>query len=209
MLSIFLVWYLTNFRHRKTHERTGTTHSPSARNTPCDSARNTPVSGDEELDGQRPDESDQFRYEHQSNGTEFPYPQQQPLHHSHFRSFSHDGHLNHYGITPTSNGLNFNNVNRSTPPNEVEEDSHQTADDDNSPTDSDGSHSYHEDAPPSYAHQTNYHGMPVGNTTLGLTSNGDIKNGITMMQPDPLRKNFLSHTQMMDPSMMNQGWEYH
>jgi hypothetical protein len=116
--------------------------------------------------------------------------------------------LNNYSIPPTSNGLNFNNINQATPPNEVEEGPNQTAEDNNSQTDSDGSHSYHEDAPPSYAHQTNYHGMSVGTGTLGVTSNGDIKNGITMMESDPLRKEFLPH-QLMDPSMMNQGWEYH
>jgi hypothetical protein len=163
------------------------------------------VSGEEELDGQRSDESEHFRYatvEHQSNGTEFPYQPHQSLHHTHFRSFSHDGHLNHYGMTPTSNGVNFNNMNRATPPNEVEENPHQT-DENNSPNDSDGSHSYQEDAPSSYAHQTTYHGM--GN---GALSNGDLKNGV-VLQTDQLQKEFLTHPQIMDPSLMNQGWEYH
>jgi hypothetical protein len=206
--STFLFWRPTNYRHRKTHERSGTTHSPSARNTPCDSTRNTPVSGDEE---QRSDESqhgDHFRYadQSQSSGTEYSYPVPQSLHQAHFRSFSHDGHLNSYGITPTSHGIsNFNNVNRATPPNEVEEDPSQNAED-HSPTDSDGSHSYHEEAPPSYAHQTNYHGMSVGNTTV--TTNGEVKNGITMVQADPLRKDYLTHPSIMDPSIMNQGWGY-
>src|SRR5437667_2673974 len=134
-----LFQYPTNCRHRKTHERTGATHSPSGRNTPCDSTRNTPVSGDEELDPQRSDENqneEQFRYGDisQSIGPEYQYPSQ-TLHHSHFRSFSHDGHLNHYGITPTSNSINnFNSIQRSTPPNEGEEDPSQAAED-NSATD--------------------------------------------------------------------------
>ena len=203
---MFLFWHLTNYRHRKTHERSGATHSPSARNTPCDSTRNTPVSGDEEHRSDESQHGDHFRYadQNQSNCAEYQYPGSQSLHQTHFRSFSHDGHLNSYGVTPTSHSISdFNSVNRATPPNEVEEGPSQGAEDDHSPTDSDGSHSYQEEAPPSYAHQTNYHGMLVGDATL--TTNGEMKNGITMIQADPLRKDYLTHPPIMDPS---QGWGY-
>ena len=115
--------------------------------------------------------------------------------------------MNSYGITPTSHGIShFNSINNATPPNEVEEGPPQRAEDDHSPTDSDGSHSYHEEAPPTYVHQPNYNGMSVGNTTL--TTNGELKNDIAMIQADPLRKDYLTHPQIMDPSMMNQGWGY-
>ena len=204
-LSTFLFWHPANYRHRKTHERSGATHSPSARNTPCDSTRNTPVSGDEEHRSDESQHGDQYRYadQNQSNGTEYQYPGAQSLHQTHFRSFSHDGHLNSYGITPTSHSIS--NFNRATPPNEVEENPPQVAEVDHSPTDSDGSHSYHEEAPPSYAHQTDYGGMSVGSTSL---TNGELKNEITMIQTDSLRKDYLTHPPLMEPSMMNQGWGY-
>jgi hypothetical protein len=180
----------------------------SARNTPCDSARNTPVSGDEESDHQRSDEGEHLFQNHnqnnQPNGTEF---QHQSLHsHNHFRSFSHDGHLNHYTVGPISHGMtHYGGIGRATPPNEVEEDHHPqvVGTDGPSPSDSDGSHSFHDEA--SYAHQsTNY--MSVGGAPLGVTPNGDMmKNGMAMMQSDPLRKDY---SQIMDPSLMNQSWSF-
>lgn len=215
---MFFSRHWTNVRHRKTHERSGTTQSPPTRNTPCDSTRNTPVSGEEDLDPQRSDvnqHSDQFRYSNNSDADHetqngYVYPPQQSLPHNHFRSFSHDGHLNHYALGPTSHGVNhLNGLHRATPPNEVEEDPQRLAD--NSPSDSDGSHSYHDEAPPSYAHQSNYSGMSVGTATLGVPTNGEImttpKDEISM-QGDSLQKDYMPHPQMMDPSMMNQGWSY-
>jgi hypothetical protein len=209
--------YLTNSRHRKTHERSGST-----RNTPCDSSRNTPVSGDDELDPHRSDESQHdeqlFRYPtntevEQDNHVNTEYPQHPPLHQGHFRSFSHEGHLNHYTMAPTSHSLsNLHVMRHATPPNEIEEDpSH--AGEDNSPPDTDSTNSYHEELPPNYAHQTTYHGIPVGNGSLNVSSNGDIitspKTELAMMETDPLRKHYLSHPQMMEPPMMDQGWGYH
>jgi hypothetical protein len=149
--------------------------------------------------------------------TKQEYPQHQSLYHNHFRSFSHDGHLNQYTIPPTSHNVtNFNTIAQATPPNEVEE-HHHVGDDDNSPSDSDGSHSYHEDVPPNYAPQS-YHGMSVnnatlGDTTLGVNTNVEIlagpKAGITMIQPDALSKDYLAHPQVMDQSLIGQEWEYH
>ena len=203
LLSILLQRVtFTHFRHRKTHERSSV--NPSARNTPSESARNTPVSGDEESDHQRSDEGEHlFQNNNQSNGMEF---QHQSLHqHNHFRSFSHDGHLNHYTVGPTSHGMtNYGGMVRATPPNEVEEDHPQVVGTDGpSPSDSDGSHSFHDEA--SYAHQSSNY-MSVGNTPLGVTTNGEmIKNGMNLMQSDPLRKDY---SQIMDPSLMNPSWSF-
>src|SRR5438105_722698 len=128
--------------------------------------------------------------ESQANIADFTAPQ--PYHPGHFRSFSHEGHLNHYTI-PTSHGLsNLNGIHPATPPNEVEE--NNSHEDGPSPVDTDGSHSYHEEVQPGYVHQT-------FNT---LTEPNDItKMGI--MMNDPLRRDFSS---MMDPSLMNQTWTY-
>lgn len=191
-----------NSRHRKTHERSSVT---SARNTPCDSSRNTPVSGDEESDHHRSDEGEQLfqNQSQQSHGQDF---QHQSLHsHNHFRSFSHDGHLNHYTVGPTSHGMtNYGGMGRATPPNEVEEDHPQVVGTDGpSPSDSDGSHSFHDEA--SYGHQSSNY-MSVAQTPLGVTTNGDMmKNGMAMMPTDALRKDY---TQIMDPSLMNPSWSF-
>src|SRR5579871_3886292 len=50
LAQYILLMELANDRHRKTHDRTGTTQSPSGRNTPCDSTRNTPISGDDDVE---------------------------------------------------------------------------------------------------------------------------------------------------------------
>jgi hypothetical protein len=210
---------LTNDRHRKTHERTGATQSPSARNTPCDSSRNTPISGDEESDAHNSDRSHHSEHLYQyPNGTEIDderhnlteYTQPQPYHAGHFRSFSHDGHLNHYNLAPTSHGLtNLNGIRPATPPNEVEEDLSHGVDDAHSSIDSDGSHSYHDDVQSGYAHQQYHHDLSAGASHLGVTTNGDIlqKNGM-IMQPDPLQKEYLSHPPITNNSIMAQGWGY-
>jgi hypothetical protein len=189
-------------RHRKTHERAnGTTVSPSARGGSCDSARATPVSGDEELDAHRSDEGEQYQQ------VEFSY--QPPS--MHFRSFSHDSHLNHYNLPPTSHhSSNFSSMHRATPPIEVEEDvplPAVTGSSDNSPTDTDGSHSYHEESQPAYAHQS-YTDMSV-NPALGVAPTPEMKDDMTsLLQADSLRKDYMPQPSMMDPAMMNQGWGY-
>jgi len=197
-LSMILAVSITYFRHRKTHERSGATQSPSSRNTPIDSARNTPFSGDEESD---PSQHEQLYHnfvegeadpESHSNIAEFTAPQ--PYHPGHFRSFSHDGHLNQYTM-PTSHGLNtLNGIHPATPPNEVEENnSHK---DGPSPVDTDESHSYHGDVQSSYIHQT-YHTLTDPAAAADITKMG-------MMLNDPLRKDY----SMMDTSLMNQTWTY-
>jgi hypothetical protein len=207
-----------NVRHRKTHERTGATQSPSARNTPCDSSRNTPVSGDEESDAHNSDQSHHsehlYQYTHATeideerhNITEYTQPQ--PYHPSHFRSFSHDGHLNHYNLAPTSHSItNLNGVHPATPPNEVEEDISHGVDDAHSSIDSDGSHSYNGDISSGYVHQQ-YHGLSADTAHLEVAANGDMleKNGL-MMSSDQLQREYLSHPPITNTSIMAQGWGY-
>jgi hypothetical protein len=94
-----------------------------------------------------------------------------------------------------------------TPPNEHEENHSQKDDDQHSPIDSDGSHSYHEDIPTGYVHQTSYHGIN-GSSTLDISTNGDPKNAMNIMQPDIVRKDYLTNSTLMDPSMINDGWGY-
>jgi len=130
----------------------------------------------------------------------------------HFRSFSHDGHLNHYNIPPTSHGLsNYSSIHRATPPNEVEEDvpiPAVTATSDNSPADTDGSHSYHEESQPAYAHQATYSDMSV-NPALGVAPAPEMKDDMTsLLQSDSLRKDFMPQPSVMDPALMNQNWSY-
>jgi hypothetical protein len=210
--SMFLCSF-TDFRHRKTHDRTGGTDS--GRNTPCDSSRNTPVSGDEEdeLPRSNPHNSENYydRYTDEDldekNQMQVPdYSQHQHNMHSHFRSFSHDGHLNHYTIPPTSQ-LTMNGIRAGTPPNEDEEDISHPGDDEQSPMDSDGTHSFHEEAA-DYVHQTNYHGIPTAPSALAVSSAEDFvnKNAMSIMHPDDVQKDYLNNAPMMDPSMITEGW---
>lgn len=186
----------TNYRHRKTHERNGA--SNSARNTPCDSSRNTPVSGDEEVEQHKEEAQDDQLFANAAG-----YTHGQSLH-THFRSFSHDGHLNHYNLAPTSHGLgSLGGLNGASPPAEVEEAAHVA--DDRSPADTDGSHSYHDEVPPSYAHQPSYQEVPNPLSDELLTA---PKNPMVGIQNDTLRKDYMTHSQMMDPSMMNSSWGF-
>src|SRR5262245_56684412 len=87
------------------------------------------------------------------NGDHGEYSQSQPYHLSHFRSFSLDSHLNQYNLAPTSHGVvTLNNAPPNTPPNEADENQCRQGDSGPSPTDSDVSHSYHEDVPQPYPH---------------------------------------------------------
>jgi hypothetical protein len=157
------------------------------------------------LDAQRSDENEQFQQP--QGGLDFSY--QPPS--MHFRSFSHDSHLNQYNIPPTSHGLsNFSSMQRATPPNEIEEDvpiPAVTASSDDSP-ESDGTQSYPEESQPAYAHQSTYSEMSV-NPALGVAPTPEIKDDMTsLLQSDSLRKDFMPQPSMMDPALMNQNWGY-
>lgn len=212
--------YLANFRHRKTHDRTGATQSPSARNTPCDSSRNTPISGDEEIDTLHLDSMDPkdhfrlFTHDGEGDASHLDFQQPQTYHPvSHFRSISLDGHLAHYNMGPTSHTLtDLTGGQPATPPNEIDEHHSGQGENGPSPTDTDGSHSYHEDAPQNYAYQNPYQGVSPSHTKLSVTPTGEIvandKHGMTILHADPLRKDFMNNTTMLDPSLMTQGWTY-
>jgi hypothetical protein len=132
----------------------------------------------------------------------------------HFRSFSLDSHLNQYNMVPTTsqNITTLSNTQPTPPPNETEENHSRPGDNGPSPTDSDASHSYHDDVPQNYAHQVAYQGVSPGHTNLSVAS-GDLASGekqtMTMLQQDSLRKEYLTSTTMLDPSLMSQGWSYH
>jgi len=102
-------------------------------------------------------------------------------------------------------------MHRATPPNEVEEDvpiPPVTATSDDSPTDTDGSHSYHEESQPAYAHQSTYPDMSV-NPALGVAPTPEMKDDMTsLLQSDSLRKDFIPQPSVMDPTLMNQNWGY-
>ena len=195
-------------RHRKTHDRTGATQSPSARNTPCDSNRNTPVSGEEEGEGDVSDVSHHsaehlFRFQSQVPDSQTYHPQ--PMQ-AHMRSFSHDSHFPHYSFAPS-----LTTFSQSIPPNEVDEETmtlpHPVSAD-NSPVTSDGSNSFTDESMPSYAHQPTYSTL----NTASIGVNADLipgpKHAMEMMQSDNLRRDYLGDPQILDPTIMNQGWSY-
>jgi len=214
-----LMLTFANCRHRKTHDRTGATHSPSGRNTPCDSTRNTPVSGDEDVDAlslERMDHNDHFKLYAAEGIVEDPnhadFSQSHPYHHvNHFRSISLDGHLSHY-MGPPSHTLSGIVANQpATPPNEVDEHNAGRTETGPSPTDSDASHSYDDDAPQNYAHQNSYQGISPVHASLSMTPSGEaIPNDKhdMMLQADPLRKEYINNTNMLDPSLISQGWTF-
>jgi hypothetical protein len=211
---------VTNIRHRKTHDRTGATHSPSGRNTPCDSGRNTPISGDDdgdEVNLDRMDHNDHFKLyategivEEQSHG-EFSQPH--PYHHvNHFRSISLDGHLSQYSMGPTTHTLSsMLPTQPATPPNELDERHPTQLETGPSPSDSEGSHSYHDDAHQNYAHQNAYHGISPIHANLSVTASGEVISSDKhdmMLQADPLRKEFMNNTNMLDPTLITQAWTF-
>ena len=219
LAQYILLMELANDRHRKTHDRTGTTQSPSGRNTPCDSTRNTPISGDDDvevLNLERMDHNDHFKlYTNdgdRENELHADYPQSHPYPPvNHYRSISLDGHLSHYSMAPTSHSLtDLAGIQPATPPNEMDE--HQSAQVETgpSPTESDGSHSYHEDLAQNYSHQSSYQGVSP-HAQLSVTPTGEIISNDKhdmIMQTDSLRKDFMNTTAMLDPALMSQGWTY-
>ena len=180
----------TNYRHRKIHERNGA--SSSACNTPCDSAQNTPVFGDMEVEQHKDGQDDQ------PYASAADYTHGQPLH-THFRSFSQDGHLDHYNLAPISHGMsNLSGLHGATPPAEVDEPAQIT--DDQSPADTDESHSYRDEVASSYA---SYQEVPNPLSEELLTVR---KNPMVGIQNDSPWKDYMIHSQMMDHSMMNSSW---
>jgi hypothetical protein len=174
------------------------------------------MSGDEEGEISRSDRHDGENFYDgytdeeldEKSQVQLPASYAQP-HNMHFRSFSHDGHLNHYTMAPTSH-MNINGMRAGTPPNEDEEDHRNGGDNEHSPIDSDGSHSYHDEIPTSYVHQPSYQTMSSAQSALAVSSTGELvspKDAMTIMHGD-MQKDYINNQPLMDPSMMSEGWGY-